>query len=104
MALWRACIACPLRALNSLGPVAGRVPLPSGSFSLHVLCCSTNLLPPPLFQGVCIKAWLNDHLQYKRKFLKISETDTASVHPAGSVVKISIEVENGVYDQSSKAN
>ena len=41
MALWRACIACPLRALNSLGPVAGRVPLPSGSFRLHVLCCST---------------------------------------------------------------
>ena len=38
MALWRACIACPLRALNSLGPVAGRVPLPSGSLSPSLSC------------------------------------------------------------------
>ena len=38
MASWRACIACPLRALNILGPVAGRVLLPVGSFSRARLC------------------------------------------------------------------
>ena len=67
MALWRACIACPPRALNSLGPVAGRVPLPSGSFSLHVLCCSTNLLPPPLFTGIIKNAGPESEAQVLRQ-------------------------------------
>ena len=47
MALWRARIACPPRALDSLGPAAGRVPLPSGSFRLHVFVLFYKPITPP---------------------------------------------------------
>ena len=57
-----------------------------------------------LCQGLSIKAWVNDRLKYKWKFLEIFQTDIASVDPSSWIAKISVEVENCVHHQSSKAS
>ena len=85
MALWRACIACPPRALDSLGPAAGRVPLPSGSFRLHVFVLFYKPITSVGLRDACARPTLR---QWDWHAMHVP--DTCHLGELFSILKISI--------------